>query len=81
VRKTNFKLIVLLSSINDKQPRSDKLKISSEELRKTDEKLVASVLYYEGVIDIEKLTKFCEIMENLSEKMVNKKNRNRRKKS
>lgn len=81
MRKTNFKLIVLLSSINDKQPRSDKLKISSEELRKTDEKLVASVLYYEGVIDIEKLTKFCEIMENLSEKMVNKKNRNRRKKS
>jgi hypothetical protein len=59
VRKTNFKLIVLLSSINDKQPRSDKLKKSSEELRKTDEKLVASVLYYEGVIDIEKLTNFC----------------------
>jgi hypothetical protein len=81
VRKTNFKLIVLLSSINDKQPRSDKLKKSSEELRKTDEKLVASVLYYEGVIDIEKLTNFCEIMENLSEKMVNKKNRNRTQKS
>lgn len=81
MRKTNFKLIVLLSSINDKQPRSDKLKKSSEELRKTDEKLVASVLYYEGVIDIEKLTNFCEIMENLSEKMVNKKNRNRTQKS